>query len=234
MADKVRAGRKRPVSQKRVAVVLASLVGTLTLSAGTLLLLENGPSAMGTGPTMAAFQSPTLAGQLEPSVPLQRGAWNYIIIYQSGELSGSSDSLADGLVAGGTESTPTTVRPKANFHFVVDNARSRRGVSDGELETGEVWRSQVAGAPYAGWPDYRYHPSSAYKNAVGICFIGDVNREPVSEAQHKTLIQLVRELQSQLNIPAEQVLFQWDLGPNAGKATAAQQAYAQQIRASLR
>lgn len=222
------------MSQKRVAVVLASLVGTLTISAGALLLLENGQGAMGINPPLSAFQAPSLAGQLKSTCPLQRGAWNYIIIYQSGDLSGSSASLADGHVSGGTELTPSTVRQKANFHFVVDNIRSRRGASDGELETGQTWLSQVAGAPYAGWPDYRYHQFSPYKNAVGICFIGDLNREPVSESQHSKLIQLVRELQSQLNIPAERVLFQWDLEPNTDKATPAQMAYTQQVRASLR
>src|ERR1035437_8254379 len=83
MADKSRAGRKRPVSQKRVAVVLASLVGTLTLSAATLLLLENGQNAMGPNPAppLSAFQSPSLASQLTTTAPLQQGAWNYIIIY---------------------------------------------------------------------------------------------------------------------------------------------------------
>ena len=222
------------MSQKRVAVVLASLVGTLTISAGALLLMENGPTAMGTSPAFWALQPPSLAAQLTPTTPLQRAAWNYIIIYQSGDLSGSSDSLADGRVAGGTELTANTVRPKANFHFVVDNARSRRGVADGELEIGSAWFNQVAGAPYAGWPDNRYHHFSAYKNAVGICLVGDLNREPISEAQHRTLVQLVRELQTQLNIPAERVLFQWELEPNTGKASAAQQAYAQQLRATFR
>jgi len=98
---------------------------------------------------------------------LQRGAWNYIIIYESGDLSGSAASLAEGRVAGGTELTPPgTVRPKADFHFVVDNVRSRRGAVEGDVEVGLSWQNQAAGAPYAGWSDYRYHSYSAYKIAV--------------------------------------------------------------------
>ena len=52
--------RKKPVSQKRVAVVLASLVGTMTVSAAVLLLMEGG--ALGTAmPGWAApvFHNPS-------------------------------------------------------------------------------------------------------------------------------------------------------------------------------
>ena len=224
------------MSQKRVAVVLASLVGTLTLSAGALLLMEGGSSALGTSPAAGwALDRPSMASQLTTAVPLQRGAWNYIIIYESGDLSGSAASLADGRVVGGSELTPPgTVRPKADFHFVVDNVRSRRGAVEGDVEVGLCWQNQGAGAPYAGWSDYRYHNYSAYKNAVGICFIGDLNREPITPGQNKSLTQLVRELQAQLNIPADRVLFQWELEPNVGRASTNQQAYAQQFKAMLR
>ncbi len=230
MANKTRATRKKPVSQKRVALVLASLVGTLTVSCGVLLLMEGG--ALGTSPV--AFARPPITAQLDPTAPLQRGAWNYIIIYQSGDLAGSSASLADGRLVGGSDPAQNSVRPKANFHFVIDSARSRRGAVDGDLEVSNAWQNQTAGAPYAGWPDYRYHTISPYKNAVGICLIGDLTREPLSEAQHRNLLQLVRELQDRLNIPAERVLFQWELEPNASSATPFQVSYAQGVRASIR
>jgi hypothetical protein len=228
MADKKTSSRKKPVSQKRVAVVLGSLVGTLTISAATLLLMEGGQN--GGVPMPAAAPSWSVADQIKPATPLRQRGWDYIIIYESGDLTGNAASLADGVLVGDPKHT---VRPKANFHFVVDSARGRRDGVDGELEVGTTWMNQVAGAPFVGWPDVRYHNISPYTNAVGVCFIGDLNREPMSDAQHRMLIQVVRELQSRLNIPRERIHFQWELEPNVTRANSAQKAFADYFRSSL-
>jgi N-acetyl-anhydromuramyl-L-alanine amidase AmpD len=124
------------------------------------------------------------------------------------------------------------VRPKANFHFVIDNARSRRGVVDGELETGTAWMNQEEGAPYAGWRDLRSYSEIPYYNAsingsIGICLVGDSNREPISKAQNQKLVQLVHDLRSKLDLPDDCVRFQWEL---VGQATPAQQAFADNFR----
>jgi hypothetical protein len=232
MADKTTSSRKKPVSQKRVAVVLASLVATLTFSAAALLLMEGSPA--GGMPAALAQARSSVAAQIETAVPLQRGAWNYIIIYESGDLAGSAAGLADGVLTGDGTLRPNTIRPKANFHFVIDSAQSRRrDAVDGELEVGAAWMNQEAGAPYAGWPDVRYHTFSPYKNAVGVCFIGDLGREPMSDAQHRSLVQVVRELQNRLNIPNGHVHFQWELEPNVNRANSAQKAFADYFRASM-
>jgi hypothetical protein len=216
MADKTRSTRKKPVSQKRVATVLASLVGTLTLSAGVLLLLEGGA---GSAPLAAAFAAQPLDVQLATNAPLRSDAWEYIIVYESGDLAGSSASLAEGRVTGGAELPPHTVRPKANFHFVIDSARSGRQATDGQLEVGTSWLNQQVGAPNAGWPDIRYHQIPPYTNAVGVCLISDLNRAPVSAAQHERLLQVLHELQHRLHIPKSHIYFQWELGPNASSAS---------------
>lgn len=217
------------MSQKRVAVVLGSLVGTLTISAATLLLMEGGLS--GGVPISAVAPSWSVSEQIKPAVALRQRGWDYIIIYESGDLAGSAASLADGVLVG--DGKQTTVRPKANFHFVIDTARGRRDGVDGELEVGTSWMNQEAGAPYVGWPDVRYHNISPYTNAVGVCFIGNLNREPMSDAQHRMLVQVVRELQSRLNIPKERVQFQWELEPNVSRANSAQKAFAAYFRGSL-
>jgi len=212
MADKARAGRKKPVSQKRVAVVLASLVGTLTLSAGALLLMEGGSSALGTSRRRGGRWTgrPWL-----PNLPLlyhcNAGPGTILLSTNRRPFRECGESCRGSRCRRYRTHTPGTVRPKADFHFVVDNVRSRRGAVEGDVEVGLSWQNQAAGAPYAGWSDYRYHSYSAYKIAVGICFIGDLNREPITRGQQKSLTQLVRELQAQLNIPADRVLFQWEL-----------------------
>jgi len=183
------------VSQKRVAAVLASLVGAMTLSAAALLLMEGG----------------SVGRNMPAAMGLQAPDWNYIIIYESGDQAGNVATLADGFLNG--EQSPHTVRPKAHFHFVINSARSRNG-ADGKLEVGMTWRKQELGAPHAGWPDIRYSNYLPYKEAVGICLIGDLNRDSISKAQHQKLLQLVQSLQSDLKIENRHVIFQWELEKN--------------------
>lgn len=216
MANKTRSSKKKPVSQKRVATVLVSLVATLTVSAGVLLLMEGG--AVGSSPLAVAVENGGLSGggvdngtlaTIDASIPLPQGAWDYIIVYESGDLAASSASLADGRMTGGTLVSSNTVRTKADFHFVIDGSRSGSGM-DGKLEVGTAWNTQEPGAPFAGWPDVRYHSFKPYTNAVGICLVGDLSRQPLSDAQHQTLTQAVQELQRVYHIPKDHVLFQWE------------------------
>jgi hypothetical protein len=224
MVDTFPSKRKKPVNQKRVAVVLASLVGMMTVFAALLLILEN--STLGTAMPGYALTPPDISAAVDLG-KLRMQGWNFIIIYESGDLAARADSLADGRLAGG--SSPTTVRPKANFHFVIDSAHS--GTLDGYPETGTSWKKQELGA-YAGWLDSRYHSLSLYSDAVGICLAAELNHDPISDAQHQTLLHLVKELQARCRIPAEHVLFQWEMDPQR-TATPAQQACAQRLRAAL-
>jgi hypothetical protein len=225
MVDPIPPKRKKPVSQKRVAVVLASLVGTMTVSAALLLAMEN--NTLGTGMTGMAVTQSNVTVAVASGKPLRRQAWNFIIIYESGDPAARAASLADGRIAGGV--SPSTVRPKANFHFVIDSAHS--GTMDGLPEAGTSWRNQELGA-YAGWPDSRTHSISPYSDAVGICLAADLNRGPISEAQRQSLIHLVQELQASCRIPRERVLFQWELNTDI-PLTPARQALTQIIRAAL-
>jgi hypothetical protein len=218
MAYKSPSKRKKPVSQKRVAVVLASLVGTMTVGAAALLIME-GVAPGNSVPVMATAQFSIL-----PVVPLRSDPWSFIIIYNSADLGATSDSLADGRFTGG--STP---RPKANFHFVIDSAD---GGIDGKLEVGTSWYNQTAGIPQASWPDARSNSYTPYTNAVGVCLAADLNRKPISQAQHQTLLQVVHELQKQTGIPASQVRFQWEIDKDI-RPTPAQAAYAQEFREAL-
>jgi hypothetical protein len=204
----------------------------MTISAGVLLLMEGG--ALGTN-VPGAFVAET-----SPAVPiasLQPKAWNYIIIYESADMSARADSLAEGVVTGGSDSHKS-VRPKANFHFVIDSKTSwnddRR---DGLRQVGTSWYQQEPGAPYASWPDVRSHSFTPYTNSVGICLAADINRgHNISEAQRQELLQLVQDLQKSYNIPKENILFQWDRrldAQGARPATPAQLAVEAQIRALL-
>ncbi len=234
MADKKSSIRKKPVSQKRVAMVLASLVGSMTISAGVLLLMEGG--AMGTSSPPGAFVADpnSLPAQLLPQVPLQAARWDYIIVYESGDASVSAESLSDGPFAGGIPKS--SVRPKANFHFVIDSSFSGPGTTDGKLEVSTNWISQDAiakGAPPAAWPDSRSYSYNYYGNAVGICVAADMHH-PISERQYQTLLESVQNLQRLLNIPKDRVLFHWDPSiPGARQASHSQSEFDRQFHAEL-
>jgi hypothetical protein len=212
--------RKKPVSQKRVAVVLTSLVATLTVSAGLLLALEGLPIT-NAGPTMSA---PT-ADLVTTDVELRHEPWDYIIVYESGAGAAKAADLAEGRFSGGP-GTNSAARPGANFHFVVDSASG----ADGELVRGSAWVEQKPGAPNVNWPDARYY-SNPYTNAVGICLVGDITK--ASQRQRDALSQLVRNLKDKLKIPAKQVLFQWELQLEGSRSTPTQKAFADKFRREL-
>src|SRR2546430_1669334 len=119
MAGKIptRTNRKKPVSQKRVAIGLALLVGAMTLGSGTLLLMENGAAALGGVPSAAAVSDVTAHTLVENGGRLQSGKWNFIIIYESLDEAGTAASLGDGKVVG--ELVTTGTRRPADFHFVI-------------------------------------------------------------------------------------------------------------------
>jgi len=221
--------RKQPVSHKRVALVLASLVGMMTLGAASLLALEGG--APGTSVPGMAVDAPSFSSQIEPTNSLQTKAWNYIILYESADVSASAATLADGL-SGGPNSPH--VRPKANFHFVIDGPLSGDGTLDGKLEISTGWQNQNLGAPYAAWPDTRSYSITPYNNAIGICLISDMNRRQVTQGQYQKLIQLVHELQKRWQIPSQNVLFQWNPQLNALRPSPSQDAFERGFRADLR
>jgi len=227
--------KKRTVSQKRVAVVLASLVGTLTLSCGLLILMENRPLT-GSAQMLAATGEQDWSAVSNPHAGLQSDRWNYIIVYESGDAADCAASLADGRGKGVRSENVGATRQPANFHFVIDGTGSgvRRGSAvDGYLEVGSAWLEQNAGAPYAGWPDSRYNNHYPYKNAIGVCLAADLTRGPISEQQTQTLVQLTTELQHLAKLPSQRVFFQWELGPNARHATPAQIAFAERFRRRL-
>ncbi len=210
-----------PVDSRRVIIVLASLVAALAFMTVVLSLLEGQPVTL---PPMesyllsasSAWQS--RASLLKTSASLRKNRWNYIIIYQSGGTAGNAADLAVGRSIGGNSAVKNADDPAAgvNFHFVVDNAHNGREQPAGYIEVGTAWREQFRTAPYCTWPYFQHHIYPPYANAIGICFIGNVNSKPCTAAQTHSLVRLVRALQRKFNIPVSRVRFQWDI---AGSVT---------------
>lgn len=73
------------------------------------------------------------------------------------------------------------------YHFVIGNGTS---TADGEIEIGSRWLRQLQGG----------HVHSDYLNhiALGICFVGDFNRDQVSVKQKEALVELLDYLRKRV------------------------------------
>lgn len=176
--------------ERRVFIVLSSLVGAMTLASTLLLALE--PTGSVGVPLQQINRSGNPAARLfATQKPIDR-RWTRIIIHDSGTLQGAVTDLAAAHRQIGLDG--------AGYHFVIDNgAGDDNGQSD--IHATARWISQRDGAFLnAVDPHHRDQPQ-----AIGICLIGDTRREPAGKMQLQQLAWLVQQLQGRLNIPASQV-----------------------------
>lgn len=85
------------------------------------------------------------------------------------------------------------------YHFVVTNGN---GGADGEVQASPRWEKQRAGAHCPGWNS----------KAIGICYIG--TKYP-TELQYKSMIDLVKMLMFEHQIPKERIFGHKELEPTA-------------------
>ena len=109
--------------------------------------------------------------------PVQRSRWKFIIVHNSGTRQGNARAF---------DYYHRRVRRMQNgmaYHFVVGNGRSS---GDGEIEIGNRWRRQINGG----------HVHSDYLNniSLGICLVGDFNRDKPTRAQLEATEELIRYL----------------------------------------
>lgn len=113
--------------------------------------------------------------------PVKRGRWQYIIVHNSGTRQGNARIFAN---------YHRNVRKMKNglaYHFVIGNGTSS---GDGEIEIGPRWTRQINGG----------HVASDYLNniGIGICFVGDFNRDLPTRAQLGALEELVAYLRKRV------------------------------------
>lgn len=113
--------------------------------------------------------------------PVRKGRWRYTVIHNSGTRQGSAKAF---------EYYHLRVRKMPNglaYHFVVGNGTSS---GDGQIEIGNRWRRQINGG----------HVHSDYLNniALGICLVGDFNRDVPTERQKAAVEELVGYLRKRV------------------------------------
>ena len=112
---------------------------------------------------------------------VQRGRWKYIVVHNSGTRQGNARIF---------DVYHRRVRKMQNgmaYHFVIGNGHSS---GDGEIEIGNRWTRQINGG----------HVASDYLNniALGICLVGDLNRDKPTPAQLAALDELITYLRNRV------------------------------------
>ena len=110
--------------------------------------------------------------------PVQRARWKFIIVHNSGTRQGNARAF---------DYYHRKIRRMRNglaYHFVIGNGTSSR---NGQIEIGDRWRRQISGG----------HVHSDYMNNIGlgICLVGDFNRDQPTRAQLEACEELIRYLQ---------------------------------------
>ncbi len=108
---------------------------------------------------------------------VQKGRWKYIVVHNSGTRQGNAKAF---------DNYHRKVRKMPNglaYHFVIGNGTSS---GDGEIEIGNRWVRQINGG----------HVASDYLNNIGlgICLVGDLNRDVPTKAQLAALDELMTYL----------------------------------------
>ena len=113
--------------------------------------------------------------------PVAKGRWRYIVVHNSGTHQGNA-KIFD-FYHRHTRHMPNGLA----YHFVIGNGTSS---GDGEIEIGDRWKRQIDGG----------HVHSDFLNsiALGICLVGDFNRELPTKAQIAALDELIRYLRERV------------------------------------
>ena len=111
--------------------------------------------------------------------PVLRERWRFIIVHNSGTRQGNARIF---------DYYHRNVRRMRNglaYHFVIGNGTSS---GDGEIEVGDRWTRQINGG----------HVHSDYLNniSLGICLVGDFNRDQPTRAQLASCEELIRYLRA--------------------------------------
>ncbi len=130
------------------------------------------------------------ASQLKPVVTLYPSEkWKYIIIHHSGTEDGSALQFHRWHLNKGWDKG-------VGYHFVIDSNESSK--QDGQLESTPRWIKQEDGA----------HCKAGDMNTrgIGICLVGNFDKERVSEKQMESLVLLVNKLRRHYKIPLNRIM----------------------------
>jgi hypothetical protein len=126
------------------------------------------------------FLSKSVRSEIDRA-PVRSQRWRYIVVHNSGTRQGNAKAF---------DYYHLHVRKMPNglaYHFVIGNGTS---TGDGEIEIGNRWKRQINGG----------HVHSDYLNniALGICLVGDFNRDSPTKNQLEACDELIRYLRQRV------------------------------------
>ncbi|MCX6355401.1 MAG: peptidoglycan recognition family protein [Candidatus Aureabacteria bacterium] len=126
-----------------------------------------------------------LAGNAESARPQKHARWKYIVIHHSATRKGNAAII---------DRYHRNFRHMPNglaYHFVIDNGTS--ATADGEVEEGDRWKKQLPGG----------HAKQPWLNesGIGVCLVGNFNRQYPSRKQLDSLVALIKRLRATYDIP---------------------------------
>ena len=126
------------------------------------------------------YLSPSVRRAIDQA-KVKKGRWKYIIVHNSGTRQGNARIF---------DTYHRRVRKMQNglaYHFVIGNGNSS---GNGQIEIGSRWTRQINGG----------HVASDYLNniALGICLVGDLNRDLPTKAQMAALDELITYLRGRV------------------------------------
>jgi N-acetyl-anhydromuramyl-L-alanine amidase AmpD len=126
----------------------------------------------------------------------KKSRWKYIVIHHSATRKGNA-SIMDRY-----HRNHRHMKNGLAYHFVIDNGTSGR--KDGQVEVGRRWREQIPGG----------HVRQQWLNncGIGICLVGNFNKQYVSRAQFESLVKLVDRLRKTYGIPISNIRGHGDFG----------------------
>jgi N-acetylmuramoyl-L-alanine amidase CwlA len=127
--------------------------------------------------------------ELESAPAKKPCRWRYIVIHHSATRKGNA-AIMDRY-----HSNHRHMRNGLAYHFVIGNGTS--GCGDGEIEVGHRWKEQLPGG----------HAKQQWlnKSGIGICLVGNFNRQGVSKKQMASLVKLVNRLRATYGIPLSRI-----------------------------
>ncbi len=132
------------------------------------------------GGTDYRFLTPSVLDAIDRA-HVRAGRWKYIVVHNSETRQGNAAAF---------DYYHRNVRHMPNglaYHFVIGNGTS---TGDGQIEIGDRWKRQINGG----------HVHSDYLNniALGICLVGDFNRDVPTRAQYAALDELITYLRKRV------------------------------------
>jgi hypothetical protein len=183
---------------RRTQIVLATFA--LAMTGAMAVLAIDAPRQAGGFPLTSITpleDQPAGSGHLllADEADLDRSRWNGIVIHHLGEPFGTAESVHRQHLSWDYQGL--------GYHFLIGNGN---GLADGEIHVGYRWIEQFPGAHVVGEAGTLHNTQS-----IGICLIGNGDRQPFTDRQMRHLTRLVQRLQQELGLSADQVQLHRDL-----------------------